>query len=412
MTQGPDPVSAQYEAFPYPARDPADEAKRLITGSPSHPLEIDHFLFGGARDWSRPLRALVAGGGTGDALIQLAQVLTSAGRPYDITYVDLSVASRRIAEARAQARGLTGITFVTGSLLDAPDLGRFDYIDCCGVLHHLPDPQAGFDALGRALTPTGGIGLMVYAPFGRSGVYPLQEAFGTVLAGSAPDRLRRAKAIFDRIPDGHPFKRNTQLSDHRASDAGFYDLLLHSQDRPYRIGELLAVLDRAGLVMTGTPQAHLYDPTPILGDAKLFAGLDPVARMDLAEALRGTIRTHVLYAAPAGQGQAQGQAQGQGRVAQPGPQAVPHLKGVAGQALAQHVLKHGVIPVTHEGEKFEIPVPALAARALAQIDGRHSLDHIARGLRMDWITFAPIWAGVSKALTGHGLMYYSRLLMS
>jgi SAM-dependent methyltransferase len=393
-------VTEQYEAYPYPERDPADEGKRLITGSPSHPLEIDHFLFAGARDWSQPLRALVAGGGTGDALIQLAQVLTSAGKPYEITYVDLSGAAREIAEARAAARGLSGITFLTASLLEAPSLGPFDYIDCCGVLHHLPEPQAGFDALAASLAPGGGLGLMVYAPFGRSGVYPLQEAFGTVVTGSARERLRRAKAIFERIPDGHPFKRNAQLGDHQASDAGFYDLLLHSQDRPYRIDELLEALGRAGLVMTGSPQAHLYDPLPILRDKALIYGLDPAARMTLAEALRGTIRTHVLYAAQAFDG----------RVAQPGPDAVPHLKGVAGPRLAQHATKHGVIPVSHEGERFEIPVPALAARAFAQIDGRRNLRRIAEAARTDWMAFAPVWAGVSRAMTGHGLMYYSRLL--
>ncbi len=134
---------------------------------------MDHHLWGGARDWSRPLRALVAGGGTGDGLIQLAQLLTDAGRAYQITYLDLSIAARKIAEARAAARGLTGISFVTDSLLDAGDHGPFDYIDCCGVLHHLPRPQAGFDALAAALAPGGGIGCMVYAPLGRSGVYPL-----------------------------------------------------------------------------------------------------------------------------------------------------------------------------------------------------------------------------------------------
>ena len=395
-------VTEQYEAYPYPERDPADEKTRLVTGSPSHPLEIDHYLFGGQRDWSQPLRALVAGGGTGDALIQLAQVLTSAGKPYEITYVDLSAAARRIAEARARERGLAGIRFLTTSLLEAPELGEFDYIDCCGVLHHLPDPQAGFDALAQALAPGGGLGLMVYAPFGRSGVYPLQEAFGTVLTGTARDRLRRAKAIYERIPEGHPFKRNAQLSDHRASDAGFYDLLLHSQDRPYRIGDLLATLDRAGLAMTGSPQAHLYDPLPILGDKGLLHGLDDRARMTLAEALRGTIRTHVLYAARS--------SEAEGRLARPTPEAVPHLKGIAGPHLAQHAAKHGVIPVTHEGERFEIPVPALAVRAFAGIDGRRSLRQIAEGVRTDWIAFAPIWAGVSAAMTGHGLMYYSRLL--
>jgi hypothetical protein len=141
-------VEAQYEAYPYPERDPADEAKRLIVGSPSHPVELDHYLFAGRRDWTKPFRALVAGGGTGDALIQLAQVLASAGRAAKITYLDLSTAARGIAEARAAARGLSNIEFHTGSLLDAGGFGEFDYIDCCGVLHHLPDPQAGFDALG------------------------------------------------------------------------------------------------------------------------------------------------------------------------------------------------------------------------------------------------------------------------
>ena len=68
-------VREQYEAYPYPERNPKDEKSRLITGSPSHPLEMDHYLWGGARDWSKPLRALVAGGGTGDGLVQLAATL-------------------------------------------------------------------------------------------------------------------------------------------------------------------------------------------------------------------------------------------------------------------------------------------------------------------------------------------------
>lgn len=392
-------VTEQYEAFPYPERDPADEKTRLITGSPSHPLEIDHYLFGGQRDWTEPFKALVAGGGTGDALIQLAQTLTSAGTPYEITYVDLSESARKIAEARAAARGLTNITFLTQSLLDAPKLGRFDYIDCCGVLHHLPEPQAGFDALAAALGPHGGLGLMVYAPFGRSGVYPLQEAFGTLLTGSAKERLRRAKAIFERVPGGHPMKTNPHLRDHKVSDAGFYDLLLHSQDRAFRIGEVLDMLDRAGLQMTGSPQACFYDPLPIVGDPGLLRGMDARDRMSLSEALRGTIRTHVLYAAK----------DADLRLARPTPNAIPHLKGVAGPKLAQVAAQRGVVPITQDDTKTEIPVPGLAARAFAHVDGLRTLQEIAQAARTDWISFSPIWAGVSDALAAHGMLYYSRI---
>ena len=55
------------EAYPYPKRDPREEAKRLIVGSPGHLREIDYWVFGAARPASRPLHALIAGGGTGDA---------------------------------------------------------------------------------------------------------------------------------------------------------------------------------------------------------------------------------------------------------------------------------------------------------------------------------------------------------
>ena len=89
-----DPVRQQYELLPYPARDPREEAQRLIEGSPSHLLEVNHYLFAGERDFSKPFRALVAGGGTGDGLVMLAQHLKDAGCPAEIVYLDLSKASR------------------------------------------------------------------------------------------------------------------------------------------------------------------------------------------------------------------------------------------------------------------------------------------------------------------------------
>ena len=395
-------IEDQYDAYPYPERDPADEKKRLIVGSPSHPVEIDHFVFGGKRDWTKPFRALVAGGGTGDALMQMAQVLTNAGRPYEITYLDLSRSARKIAEERARVRGLSGIRFETGSLLNAEAYGPFDYIDCCGVLHHLPHPQEGFNALARALAPGGGIGLMVYAPYGRSGVYPLQEAFDRLLPGSPKERLKAARQIFGRLPEGHPFKRNPNLGDHEQGDAGFYDLLLHSQDRPYSIRELHDTLAEAGLEVTGSPQAYAYDPTPLLPDPGLLVGIDPLTRMEIAEKLRGTIKTHVLYAAPKGKAE--------GRVAQPLPAAIPHFKGGNAAKVAQLVAKKGVLPLALEGEKAEVPVSGAVVGLLRHVDGRRSLAEIAAAERLDQLGFAALWNGFSRDLANYGLLYYSTLL--
>src|SRR5262245_64462303 len=102
-------VRAQYEAYPYPPRDPRDEARRLIEGSPSHLLEINHYVFAGRRDFRQPFRALIAGGGTGDGTIMLAQHLADRGCPAELIYLDVSAAARTIAEARARQRKLTNI---------------------------------------------------------------------------------------------------------------------------------------------------------------------------------------------------------------------------------------------------------------------------------------------------------------
>ncbi|WP_306116187.1 MULTISPECIES: bifunctional 2-polyprenyl-6-hydroxyphenol methylase/3-demethylubiquinol 3-O-methyltransferase UbiG [unclassified Roseovarius] len=393
-------VKDQYEAYPYPERNPKDEAKRLISGSPSHPLEIDHFLFAGQRDWTKPLRALAAGGGTGDGLIQLAQMLTQTGKSYEITYVDLSRASRKVAEARAAARQLKNIRFVTGSLLDAADLGVFDYIDCCGVLHHLPEPVEGFRALRAALAPEGGLGFMVYAPYGRSGVYPLQEAFGALHDGLSPkERLKAARKIVAALPEGHPFKGNPNLGDHHDSDAGFYDLLLHSQDRAFDVPDLIDTMTEAGWELSGFTMPALYDLSRI---TEVPDHIDEVRAMAVAEKLRGTIKTHVGYAVPAGQGQQA--ASGKNRA------LVPHLKGVQPQALAQAVAQGKAPKLNFAGIDAQLRLPKAAAPLIAAIDGRRSLSDIAQMTKTDPIGMGATWARVEAELAGWGILLYSGIL--
>ena len=393
-------VRAQYEAFPYPARDPAEERTRLITGSPSHVLELDHFVFGGARDWSKPLRVLVAGGGTGDALIQLAQQMQDAGRVAQITYLDLSTASRAIAEERARVRGLSGIRFVTGSLLEAADHGVFDYIDCCGVLHHLADPATGFRALLAALAPGGGMGFMVYAPYGRSGVYPLQEAFGALFEGMEPEaRLKAARKLVAGLPEGHPFRANINLGDHKDSDAGFYDLLLHSQDRAFDVTALCDMLEATGWHLSGVTMPVLYDLARI---TEVPERLGRVARMALAEKLNGTIKTHVGYAVRGSE--ARGPATGRNRA------LIPHLKGLSAADLARAVAQGQSPKLSFGGLRARLTLPQEAARLIAAIDGRCSLQEIAAATGTDPIGMGALWSRIERELGDHGLLVYSSIL--
>jgi len=367
-----DAVREQYEDLPYPPRDPADERKRLVTGSPGHILEIDHYIFAGARDWSQPFRVLVAGGGTGDALIMLAQQLKDRGCPAELHYLDLSAASRAIAEERARIRGLDSIEFHTGSLLDAAELGDFDYIDCCGVLHHLADPSAGFRALAGTLKTDGGIGAMVYGEIGRTGVYHAQDMLRMIAAdGPKAERVATARKLVDSLPPTNWLKRNAAITDYKGEDAALFDMLLHAQDRAYRVPDLAAEMDGAGLRPVAFIAPALYDPDTFVRDPELrrrLAGLSWIERCAFAELLGGHLRKHTFYCVP--------QAQTADTVARPSERAAPVCRETDGPALAAAIRSDGTIKVREPGMAMNIRMPPLAAAILRQVDGRRTVAQI------------------------------------
>jgi ubiquinone/menaquinone biosynthesis C-methylase UbiE len=413
-----DPVRQQYEHLPYPARDPRDEAKRLIEGSPSHLLEINHYLYAGARDFAQPFRALVAGGGTGDGLIMLAQHLKDKGCPAEIVYLDLSKASRAIAEERAKARGLSSITFLTGSLLELPrlDLGRFDYIDCCGVLHHLADPAAGLAALAGVLAPDGGMGVMVYGALGRTGVYPMQAMLKT-LADHAPApaltpaaQLATARDLLRQLPATNWLRRNPAIGDHLSGgDAALHDLLLHARDRAYEVAELAALVQGAGLEIVTFIEPWRYDPASYLDDPGLLRRLDrldPIARAGFAERLAGNLKRHIVYLVRQGRAQA--------CVARPDDRGmVPVLRAGSG-AFATALGGRSSLKVTVDGLELRMPVPPHAAAILAAIDGRRTIADLHQALAGEvaalrsWDAFKPAFDRVHATFNKLNRLFLQR----
>ena len=395
-----DAVRDQYEDLPYPPRNPEDERQRLVTGSPSQIVEIDHYLFAGARDWAEPFRVLVAGGGTGDALIMMAQQLADRGCPAEIHYLDLSGASRAIAEERARVRGLGNIEFHTGSLLDADKLGFFDYIDCCGVLHHLPDPSAGFRALAGALKPDGGMGLMVYGELGRTGVYHAQEMLRMV-AGDGPnaERVGVARKLVESLPPTNWLKRNPAIGDYKREDAALFDLLLHSQDRAYRVPELAAELDQADLCPVAFIEPALYDPDTFVRDPELrrrLALLSWLDRCAFAELLSGNLRKHTVYCVPA--------AQKADTVAKPTDEAAPVLKNIDGPALAAAIGPDGSVKVSGDGMEMGIRLPPMAPAILRQVDGKRTIAEIRAATGAGEEDFRRQFAALYNALNGMNLL--------
>ncbi len=396
-------VRDQYETYPYPPRDPADERKRLITGSPSHIDEINHYVFAGKRDFSAPFRALVAGGGTGDGAIMLAQQLADRGRGGQVVYIDMSESACRIARERARIRGLGNIVFHRGSLLDIADIapGPYDYIDCCGVLHHLEDPAAGLAALRAVMAEDGGMGIMLYGALGRTGVYPLQESLRLLGGGEgARGRIELARRLLDDLPRSNWFRRNPLLGDHLLDDdAALYDLLLHSRDRAYRVGEIDDLVRSCDLAVTGFIEPIRYEPETYLDDEALIRrcrDLSFMERAALAENLCGTLKTHVFYLVAAGRAAT--------ARACPAAEAIPVIKDQSCGALARALAGRRELKADFDGAAVLLELPEQAADIVALCDGSRDLATIRGMLGMDEEAFGAAFATLYRSLNGINLM--------
>ncbi len=310
-------VRDQYEAYPFPKREPEDERRRLIQCELDMLGKINHFGFAGRQSFGPGFRALVAGGGTGDAAIFLAEQLRRRGRAGRVTYVDISQSSLDTARKRAEVRGLTNIEWRHDSLLALPDMGLepFDYINCVGVLHHLADPDAGLRSLASVLKPDGCMGLMVYGRYGRTDIYEIQDLMRLALAGE-PDLVHRvaaARTVLERLPPNNIMMRGRD----RAAALRFFlddepnlvDALLHEQDRPYSVTEIYEFLAGAGLHLVDFTNYHSLNAVCRLeyGPALYLAGLPVLERIrqmplpvqqTVAEIINGSMGLHTFFAAP------------------------------------------------------------------------------------------------------------------
>jgi ubiquinone/menaquinone biosynthesis C-methylase UbiE len=216
-------VKHHYEELPYPPRDANfDESSSDVMHYSLRTLS--HFLWQG-RNISKSLRILVAGGGTGDETVALSKnVLGFQGS--EVVHLDLSSTSIEIARKRIEKIGTSAIVhFIQGSILDIPQLniGTFDFIACSGVLHHMPDPAAGLDALTSVLRPTGGMVLMVYGTHGRHGIDIVRSLFKHLFPDAVGlprgKQVSLLRQLMGSLPPWHAMLRNptlTQVHMHRA----------------------------------------------------------------------------------------------------------------------------------------------------------------------------------------------------
>lgn len=284
-----------YEHYPYPPPIESLDRQRPQQDV-THRRRAEYHLLWPARPFRENFSILVAGCGTSQAAKYALR--WPAAR---IVGIDISAASIE-STIRLQGRHQLGNLDARELPLErVRELGKqFDLIVCTGVLHHLADPDAGLAALREVLAPGGAMHLMVYAPYGRRGIYVLQE-FCRRLGLTANDTdIRDLVSALRLLPAGHPLETLLRHAPDFRDAAALADALLHPRDRAYSVPEALRFVQDAGLAFGRWIRQAPYSPRcGVLARLPLtsrFANLPLPSQYAAAELFRGTMIRHSLIA--------------------------------------------------------------------------------------------------------------------
>ena len=372
-----DEVRAFYESHPYPAPLGNLDRHRELYRNPDRRRAVSLLLW----PTRKPVpnrKILVAGCGTSQAAIHAMREPDAR-----VTAIDISEASLGHTRELQRKYGLRNLDLHRLAIEDVGSLGEvFDEIVCTGVLHHLPDPDLGLRSLRAALAQDGALRIMVYAAYGRAGVYMMQEYCRLLGVRANDEELRALGATIGALSPDHPIAAAaSRAKDFRQADA-LADALLHPVDRAYTVPQLHGWLERCGLSF-----ARWYEQAPYLPQcgaiasmphAPRLASLPPPLRHAAVELLRGTMTKHDFVAYRddrAGESQP---------IAFEGQDWLSYVPLRLPWALVvRERLPPGAAAVlinrAHAFPDLALPINAAQARVLSAIDGKRTAGEILRG---------------------------------
>ena len=214
-----------------------------------------------------------------------------------VTGIDISATSVRCTEELKRKYDLTNLQVYQLPIDRVTELETpFDQIVCTGVLHHLADPDAGLASLRGVLKLDGAMHLMVYAPYGRTGIYMLQEFSRRVGIRATDEGIADLISALRALPPGHPLETLLREAPDFQQQAALADALLHPQDRAYSVPELFDFIQRAGLGfgrwVKQAPYSPLCGVMARLPQAPRIAALEPPEQFAAVELFRGTMVRH------------------------------------------------------------------------------------------------------------------------
>jgi SAM-dependent methyltransferase len=284
-----------YERMPYPAPLADLDAHQDLYKNPDR-CRAEFHLIWPAKQPRAGLEILIAGCGT-------SQAARYALREPDarITAIDVSDASLRHTRDLQRKYNLENLELHQLPVERVWELSRsFDLVICTGVLHHLPDPDCGLRALRDVLRPSGAMRLMVYARYGRTGIYMMQEYCRLLEISASATDLQSLSDAVKTLPADHPISGLLRRSKDFRRPEAMADALLHPLDRAYTVPEIYTWLDQCGMSF-----GRWIEQAPYLAQCGILAGsphalrlaaLPPRLQHVAAELFRGTMVSHSFIA--------------------------------------------------------------------------------------------------------------------
>jgi SAM-dependent methyltransferase len=241
-------VAQQYEANPYPRWTSVGllSPARLRRG-------LGHYFTAAELAvLDRPFEVLIAGCGTGQQAVQSALAYGPQAR---VLAIDISAASLAYAARMAERFGADNVTFALADLqalyeAGPEHAGRFQVIECTGVLHHLAEPLQGWRALLPCLAEGGLMLIGLYSAIARRSLQTLRDDPAYPGPGCSDEALRAFRQVLlDRpreVPGGD---LRTSRDFYTASN--FRDLALHVREHPLTLPEIAQFLAEHGLAFRG-----------------------------------------------------------------------------------------------------------------------------------------------------------------
>lgn len=259
-------VAKLYNTYPFPPEPLLDEPPPGYNWR-WHWLAAYSFCSGN-RPSREDVRILDAGCGTGVGTEYLVHLNPQA----QVMGIDLSERAIATATERCRRSGADRATFHNLSIYDADQLeGQFDWINCVGVLHHMPDPKRGIQALANKLAPGGIFHIFVYAAIGRWEISLMQKAIALVQGekrGDYQDGVQVGRQIFASLPETNRLKKREQerWSMENQRDECFADMYVHPQEIDYTLDTLFDLIDASGLEFLGFSNPRVWQLDRLLGE--------------------------------------------------------------------------------------------------------------------------------------------------